>query len=536
MEPGRHEMTEAFEFSSPARVGGPGWYGGRAAARPLPTTQQMLIEGGDGRLALDPFTGRNRYGCSPGPDHGLADFGSSTASVISSRGFLAAAALRARLAELAGREPAPAIYAREMQRQRTQLVGLCGLSDMAGLEVVFAASGTDLHLLVGELVGGAPDARLMCVNIEPEETGGGVPAALSGRHFSSHAALGAPVVLGAPIGPSGGEVTALRARARDGSLRAPADLEIELVAAAHAAITGGRRMLLTVSDCSKTGLISPSLSAVLGLRQRFPDTIEVLIDACQFRLAPATLRAYLENGFMVAVTGSKFLTGPAYSGALFVPEEPAARLAGRLLRPELGAYSARGEWPAGWVAGASMAEAANFGLLLRWEAALAELAAFRAIPEAEVEAFLRRFAQAVEARLADDPAFERLDVRALDRAAIGAPSGWDEAPTIFPFLLRHAVGPHEGYLSLAAVQDVYNALMDGERSGGAVRARLGQPVLCGERFGRPISALRLCNSARLAVEGVGGDGANAEAVIAKAMTVLDRTAEAARALSEMGRI
>jgi hypothetical protein len=38
------------------------------------------------------------------------------------------------------------------------------------------------------------------------------------------------------------------------------------------------------------------------------------------------LRAYLQHGLPVAVTGSKFLTGPAFSGALFVPPSAAQRL------------------------------------------------------------------------------------------------------------------------------------------------------------------------------------------------------------------
>jgi hypothetical protein len=530
-------MTEAHELSPPTGVDAPGWYGGRARGAALPTTQQMLIEGGDARLALDPFTGRNRYGCSPGPDQGLADFGSSTASVISTRGFKAAESLRDRLVDLSGHEPRAATYARELGRQRARLIELCRLSDMPGLDVVFAASGTDLHLLTSELIGGAPNAPLVCINIEPEETGSGVPQALTGRHFSTHAALGAPVAPNGPLGAgAGGEFIALHSRAADGRLRDLADVEADLDAAAYAAIKDGRRVLLSITDVSKTGLISPGLAAVLALRRRYPNSVEVMVDACQFRLAPSTLRAYLDQGFLVAVTGSKFMTGPAYSGALFVPREASERLRGRLLRPELGAYSARAEWPQGWAPAATMSEAANFGLLLRWEAALEEMAAFRALSEAEVERFLRRFAEAVSARLESDPLFEPLPIRPLDRAAIGAPEAWDAIPTIFPFLLRHSAGHHDGYLSLAAVQDVHRALMDGQPGVPASRVRIGQPVLCGERHERPISALRLCNSARLTLEGVGGEGRNAEAVIAKAMAVLDRAAEAARAVSATGRV
>ena len=320
----------------------------------LPPVEQMLSEGGDIRLALDPVTGRSRYGCTARPDPGPADFGSATASIISREGFAAAKGLHARLAEADRREPRAATYARELERLRGDLTGLCGLD---GVDVVFAASGTDLHLIVADLLSGPISAPTLCIDIEPRETGSGVPAALAGRHFSGWTALGAPVQEAAPVGPIGTEYAALAARGADGCPRPPAEVEGELNAMVKAATTAGRKVLLTVTDGSKTGLLSPGLGAVLALRERFGDRVEVLIDACQFRIAPATLAAYLGQGFMVAVTGSKFLAGPTFSGALLVPSQAAERLSARLPHPGLRAYSASAEWPPTWVAAAALTEA-----------------------------------------------------------------------------------------------------------------------------------------------------------------------------------
>ena len=505
-------MTEAFDYSARAVA---------AALSPpphdLPSTATLLTEGGDARIALDPGTARNKYGCTATPDGDRADFSSSTASSISRRGFSAADALRQRLAVMDGRERRAATYGRELDRLRTELASLCGLSDMAGLDIVFAASGTDLHLLASALVGGTPDRPLVCIDVEAEETGSGVPDALAGRHFSSHTALGETVAAGAGVGAHAAFV-AVPVRDESGALRATADIEVELDALVLDAAMSGQRALLTVTDVSKTGLISPPLDVVLALVRRFPRTLEVLVDACQFRLAPETLRAYLDQGFMVAVTGSKFLTGPTFSGALFVPEPVGERLNSRLLPPGLRAYSARADWPAAWVAGASMTETANFGLLLRWEAALAELRAFRALPVGEVKAFMDAFAAAIHTRLVDDPAFVPLPSRRLNRTAIAAAGAWDRAASIFPFLLRE---PGRRYLSLAETEAVYRALADDG-------ARLGQPVRCGLRDGAPVSALRLCNSARLITEAL-SEGGDPEAVIKRALGVLDRVSEAASA-------
>ena len=56
----------------------------------------------------------------------------------------------------------------------------------------------------------------------------------------------------------------------------------------------------------------------------------------------------------------------------------------------------------------------------------------------------------------------------------------------------------------------------------ALRCQLGQPVACGSRDGVPVSALRLCLSARLIVEALADDGARAPQVIARALATLDK--------------
>jgi hypothetical protein len=485
------------------------------AAPPLDPVAAMLVAGGDARLTLDPLSGQNQYGCPPTPLAPMFDFASSTASVISERGYRAADVLWRRLA--ATHEPPAQVYARELDRMRGELLALNGLDGFAGLEVAFAASGTDLHLMVAELVGGEPAHPLICVAVEAEETGSGVPKALSGRHFSERAALGADVVAGEAVGAATSAFVSVSARGPDGDLRDGAIIEAELDALVLEASQAGRRVLLTVADVSKTGLIAPGLAAVMALRRRFPRTLEVLIDACQFRLTPSTLRAYLKAGMMVAVTGSKFLTGPTFSGALFVPPAVGQRLRGRLPKPAFGLYAARAEWPAGWVANGALPEAANLGLLLRWQAALDELSAFRALPESRVAAFLSAFADAIESRLAVDPRLDPVAARPLDRRPIGAEEGWDAVPTIFPFRLRDQNGV---LLSAAATRTVYQTLRD-------AGLRLGQPVACGVREGVPTAALRLCASARLVVEALSGFGPGPEGVITHALWVLDAAAAAA---------
>ncbi len=518
------------------------WQTTRARMVPvLPPAEDLLIDGGDARLALDPLSGANKYDCRPLPDPDLAAFGSSTASIVSETAFAAADRLRSRLVAAArAGVPSSFTYEQEMARQRVELAGLCGLSEADGVDIVFAASGTDLHLIAAQLVASGDKRPLLAVMVEASETGSGVPAALSGRHFSTSTALGDAVVEGEGLSGIGAvEVAVVPGRDAAGEPRPTARIASEIEMWVAAAAFEGRRVLLTVVDVSKTGLISPGLPCALELRRRFPQNVDILIDACQFRLAPATLRAYLERGFMVAVTGSKFVTGPAFSGALLVPRPVVRKLRGRTLPLSLRAYGARAEFPPGWAAVRALDAVANYGLLLRWEAALAELREFQAVPEPDTRGFLQEFAISVRKRLAEDPLFEPLPAPALDRNPVVAAASWDQVPTIFPFLLRR---PGGGFLGRSETQNVYRAVSRDAshllgaaadpslRAAASLRSQLGQPVACGTRGGTPVSALRLCASARLAVEATAHR--QSRAVIARALAGLDKTALIGRSLPE----
>ena len=450
------------------------------------STAELLCQGGDARLHLDAAGRANRYGCAPRPDAALIAFGSSTASTISQDAFEAADRLRGRLlAALAAGASAADLYEQETRRLRDIFLGLYGLGGAA--EMIVAPSGTDLHLFAAQLVAAGAGQAPLAIIPEETETGSGVPTALAGGGF-------------APV-----EVRAVAARAEDGRPRRAGVVDAEVEALAEAALAQGRRVLLVLIDVSKTGLISPSPACALGLADRFPGQLAVLVDACQLRLSAAALRAYLERGALVAVTGSKFLTGPAFSAALLVPPGAAAQLKSRLLSPGLDAVSVRGDWPEGWAVREQLASEANFGLLLRWQAALSELAGFAAVSEARVAAVAAGLERSVAEALTGHAGIEPLEVRPLDRG-LGPAGGWDRCKTIFPFLLR--AGPGGAWLTPVETQRVWRLMREdlGAQAGGQslqahlaarLRIELGQPVAAGARDGGPVTALRLCLSSRL---------------------------------------
>ena len=460
--------------------------------RDLPSTAQLLVSGGDARIALDPVSNRNKYGCQPMPDSQLLPFGSSTASVISDAAYAAVERLRRQLMQESG--TLESVCAHQMQRIRREL-----LSDVADLEIelLFAASGTDAHRIVARSLAGC-DAKPLCiVMVQEEETGSGVAAALTAADVDAGAVH--PVY-----------VQKVLLRTGEGRPRLRGDVDADVAALTENAVKGGMQVLLIMVDQSKTGLIAPSPGCVIDLHHAYADSVTVLVDACQFRIAPPTLRAYLQQGFIVALTGSKFLTGPSFSAALLLPPYSGITEAQRIE-----AYG-------------------GIGLLLRWEAALVEYRRFRALPSSTIAGILQDFAGAVLARLASDAHFEPLAVHSLDRRVLIDEESWDGIQTIFPFLLYRPKS-HAGRspLSRSVTLQIYHQLQQPIASDYAIsllRCQLGQPVACGVREGVPVSALRLCISARLISDaatqkGISGLIGDAQAVLDKAAWLIDRIGE-----------
>jgi hypothetical protein len=507
----------------------------------LPSTADLLVSGGDHRIALDPVTGRNKYGCQPLASPGLVSFGSSTSSGVSPAAFAVADALRCRLAAGLAHQSPTEVYRCEMDRLRRELLALCGIGHGLDPGLVFSASGTDVHLLAARVVaqvageaGGYP-VRPLVILAGEAESGSGVPAALSGRHFSTYNALGRITVPGDSLGHAcASDILNVPIRNADGTPREADVVDAEIDALVSQAVHDGRHVLLVLIDVSKTGCIAPSISCALQVHRRWQSAVQVLVDACQFRIEPDTIQAYLRNGFMIALTGSKFVAGPSFSGALVLPAVVGEKLRQRGIPAELRFYAAREEWPHDWACAQALGSHANFGLLLRWQAAVHELREFRAVPAPQVEGILRRFANAIQQRLSFDPGFAALDVPALDRSALNSPSSWDDIQTIHPFLLyRSASHGGKAALSRDETAGIHRRLQRPERGAGALAYHLGQPVDCGHQAGVPVSALRLCMSARLVVQAA-RDPDQEMRIIDQAMACLDTVAALAHNTARMG--
>jgi hypothetical protein len=337
----------------------------------------MLTSGGDARIASG-SDGRNRYGAPVRPSRGEIWFASSTASPISPRGWAAAGAALPRAFSSAGAEA----WFADLRRRILEPLAPQG----AGL--VFCASGTQAEyaaLVCAQGLDGARPAKLLNLLVGPEETGRGAIHAAAGRHFLDSAPFGRASQGQAIAGWPADSIFLATLPIRDASGAPRPAAEVDAVGAffvRHAAARGARA-LLHVLDCSKTGLAGFSREMAKQLMEEFPEKVSVVVDACQWRCAPAKIRADLDAGFMVMISGSKFFGGPAFSGALLLPPDMMRALGRRreLFWPEgLAAHSAFLDWPPSLrekLAGPFGARA-NQGLGLRWEAALAEIELFQA--------------------------------------------------------------------------------------------------------------------------------------------------------------
>jgi hypothetical protein len=453
----------------------------RAQWADLGTAEALMETGGDIRLQRDPRSALNGYGCSHRPRPWAVTFASSTASSSSERGYAAADAARLRMTAALLKDGRRAAVKACLDAVRTGIAGVYGLDD--GTDVVLAASGTDTELLALALTHlGGQDAPIRNILIAPAETGRGVPMAARGVHFAINTALGADVTQQAPIAGfrPDTEVTNVLLRHLAGGLRDEADVEREIAGVVADSVAAGARIILHGLDLSKTGLLAPSPAFLRALRARFGDKFDIVIDACQARLSAASVRQYLALGAVVLITGSKFFTGPPFAGAALVPRPVAARLRDKKLPAGLDAYFGRDEFPADCPAAADLPPVGNYGLALRWHAALAEMRALMAVPPPRRAEILAAFGATVARKIGENPALSLLPRPDLRRGE--GDEGWERLRSIFTFTIQ---APHDRrrYLTPAEARAVYlwlNADLSpfarGRVEVAAKICHIGQPV------------------------------------------------------------
>jgi hypothetical protein len=473
---------------------------------------RLLGCGGDPRLSIDPASGLNGYGCQPFPCPATLSFASSTATSISERAYDRARIAREALIQSVIATGIDAAFDARVEAMRDELKTCLGLSRTMA-DVVFSPSGTDSQLQALLLARALLGPELTTVIVAADQTGSGTADTARGNHFSAATANGSRVRKGEPIAGLAHSVVSVALPLLDeaGEFRAPAETDAQVLGAIEQSVANGASVLLQIMDSSKLGWRAPSDSCLDEIAARWPDQVQVVVDACQMRLGRPRLREYLGRGYMVIVTGSKFFTGPPFSGALLVPAGWSNTLdAVSEIAPGLREYSSRSDWPMQWRSLRSRFPIrANFGQWLRWEAALEEIRAYHDVPGEFRSRALKVFGKGVQRIIASSLSLGLLPPQ--QRPEDGSVDDEELAQTtIFPFVIRH----NGRVLPLDDCRKIYRALARDARRDVSADERgrdpeiaaqvclIGQPVALGES-----AALRICAGARLVTESWSSDEA-----------------------------
>lgn len=478
-------------------------------------TEQLLVSGGDDRIAIDPTSRVNRYGCAPLPDPTLASFSSSTSTTIPSEAFADAEHLRQRLIKRSVRDGFARSCSHESDRIKRELIDHVdldhvGLDHIDRCQIVLAASGTDCELFTLKLANDGTDRPITNIVIAACESGSGVVHAGRGAHYSTMTAQGNVVDVGEPIEELQQppiEFVEVAARSTTGQLRSLRQIQADVESIVADRTGAGHRCCVHLMDCAKTGWTAPELDFMSELKQRYPEHIDVVVDACQWRISPAKIRRYVQHGFMVQLTGSKFMAGPAFCGVLILPPCVAERA--NHIKPiakSLGAYASKPDWPTKWSTFCQGLQARpNVGLLFRWSAALRLMSQYSTVPEEAGLAIRSELHSHACEVIAASGRLRLLDRVDDDHSAECRPSRID---TIIPFVVDLGDAPSGS--SLANVDDakqIYRLLSTdlGSLAGGTSspglkqcltrRFQLGQPVAITTSDAGQVGAIRICFSA-----------------------------------------
>ena len=476
--------------------GGSGQGSGQGLRDLFAPLDHLLAGGGDPRLTLDSVSGVNEYGCGPVPSPETWNFASSTASSISARAYGRAERAREELMGTAITAGVEEAFDARIEQMREELSAHLELS-AAEVDVVFSPSGTDSQLHALFLARSLLGSKLTTIVVGSDQTGSGTLYTARGRHFAALTAGGRPVRKDTPIAGLSGESVALPLIDGAG--------DVAVLDAIEMAVGNGARVLLQIMDCSKLGWRAPGEACLDEIARRWPDKVLVVVDACQMRLGRRRMRNYLDRGYLVLITGSKYFGGPAFSGALLVPSRLSRSLErGVQVSRGLLDYAGRSDWPNRWADLRSRFESRpNFGQWLRWEAALEEIKAYYQVPDAFRALALKELGAGIQSLIALSPSLR------LVGSATNADDADDEefaAATIFPFMMER----HGSPLSVEACRAVHRLLTheltgmaagsEADRQIAARRCLVGQLVRLERRDGEPAAVLRLCIGARLVTE------------------------------------
>jgi hypothetical protein len=475
--------------------------------------ERLLILGGDNRLNIVGTTLLNGYGCRPFPRPEAITFSSSTATSISKYAFDKAELRRQSFIKVAisdGLSSAVADLSRDVHDGIGRQLGLG--ADIA--DVIIAASGTDSFLIAQGITRLAAERPMTTLIVGIDESGSGVKLALQQRHFADSTALTHQVQKGEPL-------------SADSDLELQIDIPVRLECGeaiptrlldrrvrelVTSGIESGNHVVVHAMDHSKLGYSGPSKAQLLALKQCFGKKVSVVVDACQMRLDREDIVEYLENDVIVIITGSKYFTGPPFSGAILVPNGIVHDILekGTTLAAGFHLYCAEYDFSPRLrklVAGHN--GDFNLGCFFRWIAAISEMERYFEIPQLIRVKAVSQFCDRVEHLLAEAPFLELQYQYACGPRFSSIEQGeLSGRRMIFPFFLFCFHQGRRQICTESQVREIYTLLNQDcsdlipyanarEYRLLAQMCHIGQPVVVAHKSGVSTAVLRISVGARV---------------------------------------
>ena len=416
-------------------------------------TEYLLMSGGDLRLNIDEIELLNKYGCRPFPRPDAFTFASSTATSISNFAFDKTDKVRRILIQNSLKKGFKNTSIAFSELLKNTLRKTLKISEEC--QIIFSPSGTDSALQIAAITQIVSDKEITHVLVASDETGSGVPAALKGCHFENTTALNHPVTKGDKIeGFRDIDLIKIPLRDENGGLKSSLELDLEVFTAISKTNELGRHIVLHVMDQSKLGYQSPSEKIIKSLNTLVNLSMQIIVDASQLRLDPKDIQNYLNKGYIITITGSKYFTGPPYSGALILPKRVSKSInSARITIPKgLTNYYNHSDWPTSWFCSKDLSDGFNYGSNMRWNAAIVEMERYYKTPILYRNMGIEMFCNFVEDSIKDvaflEPLFrDKTKTNTYDSNEFGLRN----ICTIFPFFILK----DEKALSIDQVKKVY---------------------------------------------------------------------------------
>jgi hypothetical protein len=472
-------------------------------------TEYLLMAGGDLRLNIDEVELLNKYGCRPFPRPEAFTFASSTATSVSNFAYDKTDKVRSILIKNSLKSGFKKTATEFSESLKKDLKKIFKLSDKC--QIIFSPSGTDSSLQIAAITQIITNKEITHILVASDETGSGVAGALKGCHFENNTALNYPAKKGERVeGFRDIDLIKIPFRDKKGQLKSTSQLDTEVFNSISETNKLGKHIVLHVMDHSKLGYQSPSEDLMNKLNTLSNLSIQVVIDAAQLRLDPTDIQNYLKRGHIVSITGSKYFTGPPYSGALIFPAKVSQIIgaAEKQLPVGLTKYYNNSDWPTSWFCSQELSDGFNYGSHMRWKAAIVEMDRYYKTPILYRNMGIEMFCNFVEDSIKEATFLEGL---CEDETSVNNYNnekfGIRNIRTIFPFFILK----EEQVLSVDKVKKLYlllNSDLSNEFKGSpleiirlaAQKCHIGQAV--NVKYGNNIQSavLRISLGARVISE------------------------------------